>query len=363
MCVVLAHSAVFFQNAFGKDIRFGSIIINAGYYGVVFFYVLSGFLITYLLETEKINTGSIAVRNFYMRRVLRIWPLYYLIIVISFLLLYLWNSVFVLGGSSSSLLPMLLYFLFLPNIVPACGFYLATCFHTYTIGYEEQFYLIWPIVLKRIKYNLLSSLTVLFFLPLALELFHLYLNAHIPGRKGPFIFGIRAVLTFIDYSNMAAFIAGAIGALLFIRGKGKLLRMTGMQAFPYFLMALLLWLMYAGNPKLPGYVNIVSLLFTLLILTCVQSTFPVNRIGRLLALGGKISYGIYIYHPLVLILVSLGLKSANLSLPGSPLFTYLLYVGLSIAVVLLIASCSYKFFEQPFLRMKTGFKAGALSRT
>lgn len=59
---------------------------TAGHLGVVLFFVLSGFLITYLLLVEKDKYGKVAVKKFYIRRVLRIWPLYFLILVIVFLL-------------------------------------------------------------------------------------------------------------------------------------------------------------------------------------------------------------------------------------------------------------------------------------
>ena len=60
------------------------IIFHAGGLGVYFFFVLSGFLITYLLLVEKAKTGTVAVKKFYWRRVLRIWPLYYLIVILGF---------------------------------------------------------------------------------------------------------------------------------------------------------------------------------------------------------------------------------------------------------------------------------------
>ena len=62
-------------------------VSRLGANGVSIFFVLSGFLITYLLLTEKQRFGTIQLARFYMRRVLRIWPLYFLVIVLSFLIL------------------------------------------------------------------------------------------------------------------------------------------------------------------------------------------------------------------------------------------------------------------------------------
>src|ERR1041385_5542478 len=60
------------------------VIFNLGGLGVYFFFVLSGFLITYLLLAEKEKEGKISVRNFYMRRIFRIWPVYYLLVFLTF---------------------------------------------------------------------------------------------------------------------------------------------------------------------------------------------------------------------------------------------------------------------------------------
>src|ERR1044071_5481753 len=56
------------------------VLFNLGGLGVYFFFVLSGFLITYLLLSEKNMTGHISIKKFYFRRIFRIWPIYYLLV-------------------------------------------------------------------------------------------------------------------------------------------------------------------------------------------------------------------------------------------------------------------------------------------
>ena len=94
-----------------------------GKLGVVLFFVLSGFLITYLLLAEEKSFATISVKKFYLRRVLRIWPLYYLIIILAVLILP--NiSIFTLPGFGKNVvyshlfLKLLLYTLLFPNLVP-----------------------------------------------------------------------------------------------------------------------------------------------------------------------------------------------------------------------------------------------------
>src|SRR6266446_4521409 len=66
---------------------YGLEVLN-GHYGVILFFVLSGFLITYLLLEEHDMYGTISLRQFYIRRILRIWPLYYWAIILSFIFLF-----------------------------------------------------------------------------------------------------------------------------------------------------------------------------------------------------------------------------------------------------------------------------------
>ena len=98
-------------------------VFEAGGLGVYFFFVLSGFLITYLLLVEKAKTGTIAVKKFYLRRILRIWPLYYLIVILGFFVVpYIVNGS--ISFSSKELndhfgINLFLYLIIFPNIAHA----------------------------------------------------------------------------------------------------------------------------------------------------------------------------------------------------------------------------------------------------
>src|SRR5207249_1695754 len=126
-------------------------IRNIGPLSVSFFFVLSGFLITYLLLVEKETFGKISIKKFYTRRIFRIVPLYYLIVIIG--LLAIPNiSFFHYGGYPENMGGIVqaswpLYLLMLPNVaeviytVPYIG-------GAWTIGVEEQFYLFWPWLIR-----------------------------------------------------------------------------------------------------------------------------------------------------------------------------------------------------------------------
>ncbi|MFP3595984.1 acyltransferase family protein [Chryseobacterium sp. SIMBA_029] len=135
-------------------------IEHLGKNGVHLFFVLSGFLITYLLLSEKQKSGRINLRKFYLRRIFRIWPLYYIIVLISFILIpFLANSFTLFADSSSyynivvsqsdyGLRTILLYVFFLPNFALHEGKIIVGASQSWSVGVEEQFYIIWPLIVS-----------------------------------------------------------------------------------------------------------------------------------------------------------------------------------------------------------------------
>lgn len=372
LSVFVAHSVAFFhlpgvvRGGLPGDVQtvlsFPLFITDAGYFGVIFFYTLSGFLITYLLLKEKENTGRIAVKDFYIRRALRIWPLYYGIVLLSFFVFpYLLPS-HPAQGIGEWERPFLLYLLFLPNVAVLGGFYLATCFHTYTIGYEEQFYLFWPLLLRKAGRGLGYLLAGLFVLPWGLDLLRVRIGA--PGALFS-MSGVelaRWVLTFVSLSNLPAFVAGAAAAVVYLRGGRKLQAVAGSKLWRWVLTAAILSLMYFTVPGGPGYVNGVSVLFAMLIVHLVLSGARGGKVGALLARGGKISYGIYIFHASVLIFVSYCLTRAHIGSADRPLAAYILYLAVAFVLLLLTGALSYRYFERYFLRKKWRWEPWATLR-
>ena len=125
-------------------------LFTTGGWGVSIFFCLSGFLITYLLISEHEMKGKISLRNFYLRRIFRIWPLYFVIIGIGFVLYPYFRS---LGGTHEPLCSNVWYFVtFLSNfdvihILQYChGNDVLSQNITWSIAIEEQFYLFWPLL-------------------------------------------------------------------------------------------------------------------------------------------------------------------------------------------------------------------------
>ncbi len=131
------------------------LISHLGFNAVVFFFVLSGFLITHVLITETKKTGTISIRQFYWRRVVRIWPLYLLLIGFAFLAgaidWPLLNYPNPFDWHEHQLFFVASHVLFSPNVallfIPSVGM----LGHLWSIGVEEHFYLFWPLLLRKIK--------------------------------------------------------------------------------------------------------------------------------------------------------------------------------------------------------------------
>jgi len=161
---VIWHHIELFKNRdaltslFNLDM-FSYFIDKVGKNGVYLFFVLSGFLITFLLLKEKERYNTILFKKFFLRRIFRIWPLYYTIVIIGFVLIPFLAYSFDIFKSAPyyfkiisdpnnySLDSVLLYIFFLPNVALSCGKAVAGSSHAWSVGVEEQFYILWPILI------------------------------------------------------------------------------------------------------------------------------------------------------------------------------------------------------------------------
>ncbi|MHB1316727.1 MAG: acyltransferase family protein, partial [Minisyncoccota bacterium] len=154
LVVLISHLSIFtgYTTKFYNPIR--KLFFTHGDLGVTFFFVLSGFLITYLLLVEKKDNGEVSLKYFYIRRALRIWPVYIVVILCGFFIFpYIVNTPLALDVKISlSRLPA--YIFFLGNIdLIYVGYASVITGVLWSLAVEEQFYLIWPLVFKKIKTN------------------------------------------------------------------------------------------------------------------------------------------------------------------------------------------------------------------
>ncbi len=145
--LVIIHHIEQFKNILGLENNYDNpFVLVVGKLGVILFFVLSGFLITYLLLVEEDITKTISIKNFYIRRVLRIWPLYYFLILLSF---FVFPNIPFLNVGPISLalynnfsLKIILFILFLPNLALIGFSAVPFVSQSWSVGVEEQFYII-----------------------------------------------------------------------------------------------------------------------------------------------------------------------------------------------------------------------------
>ncbi len=356
--VVIYHIEQFkgFMGLNGGDTQFFlSKILPNGRDAVTLFFVLSGFLITYLLLAEHQITGSIHIGKFYLRRILRIWPLYYLIVLVGFVFIpavYHFTNFegYYISLSQNFWLKLGLLGFFLPNVADLLGLYVLGAMHLWTIGVEEQFYLLWPQLLKRFaRRPLLCLLGVVGFKAGILAISLAYRDD--PSPLGlPFLHPIIIFITNFRIESMAI---GGIGAYLIFTRREMLLRLIFHP-----LLQLVILLFMALNATVMRSTGLIgdaglSVLYTLFILIVTANPRPLlNLETPYLSTLGKFSYGIYMFHPAIIYTVLVILSKLGFTDATQAWYNPLLYL-IVIALTLIISAASYHYFEMPFLRLKS----------
>ncbi len=321
------------------DLKFNEFL---GGMAVTFFFVLSGFLITSLLLSEKAAMGTIRVGRFLTNRALRIWPLYYLVVASGYIVSFLFWDIPKNPFENGLILSMLL----LPNVAFAFDLLPAILIHIWSIGTEEQFYLVWPFLLKHLEERKLVRLF------LAIILFWLVARGivHLLGDDYRWL-NILLFRTRIDCMAV-----GGLAALLLFYQEGAVRQWTRLyqlvvhSATGWFVAAgfiLLLLMSYRCHVSL---YQLYSLAFAILIIRVVRR--PVRWLeSSILRYLGKISFGIYMLQQFVIFFLFrawIENQPAALSgrLPGVGIF------ALSALLTIGLAALSYTFFESWFLKRK-----------
>jgi peptidoglycan/LPS O-acetylase OafA/YrhL len=346
--LVIVHHIEQFKHLFGLDNYWDNSFIKViGKLGVVLFFVLSGFLITYLLLEEEKETKTIKIKHFYIRRILRIWPLYFLIVLLGFFVL---SNIqfFYLHGLTKEIFinftpKFLMFVFFLPNI--ALALYPAVPFasQTWSVGIEEQFYVVWPIAVKFIKKRLTFFYVVIFG--------YIFMN----------VFGFKFIKTYLYYDKSLDLIATiwasfsidcmAIGGLfaIYLHKKSTLLYYF-YNKYVQCLVLLVLFSFIALGIKIPFiHYEFYGFLFGVLILNLASNPNSVILLeNTYLNYLGKISYGLYMFHPIAIVVALKLLAACNIKL-------ILLQYMLSILFSVLLAAISYAYFEKVFISKKTKY--------
>ncbi len=332
------------------------LIKNMGKLGVCLFFVLSGFLITYLLLSEKAKTGTIHTPNFYIRRILRIWPIYLLIVLFAFFVFP--HIPFFIHADSTNFYTdsntwrrLSLFLLVLPNLAFILYGSPYLCSQTWSIGVEELFYYVWPWL---IKYANLKSILTTVFIFLASLAFITVFYVEVVGHTLYTDYFVIAE-KFLGQFRIFTLALGGGTALLLYRKKYAVLAFLFQKQTQILIYALFfLSLVFNIHPS-PFNLEFYSCFFAFFILNVSSNPNSIiNLEYDWISYLGKISYGLYIYQTAMTVFSIRLIQwyfGNDLSLPA---FNFLLY-SLSIGLTIAVSAASYRFFEQPFLKFKDKF--------
>ena len=317
-----------------------------GHLGVILFFVLSGFLITYLLLAEKKVSGGISVKEFYIRRVLRIWPLYFFLVLMALFLFPQISFLDIPGDDvgDGNWLKYFLYLIILPNIAVKMFSAVPYIGQTWSIGVEEQFYLIWPWLVKKSKHilSILISVIVVYLV----ILFGLEMLA----KSKPELIGWKIAAEVWHVSSIDCMAIGGIFAWLHFHQKEQILRNIRNDFMEIFSVLAAMGMIVMGIRFPVLHHEIYAVLFGVIILNLATRDKSIIRLEHPVPdYLGKISYGVYMYHVLCIVIAFKVLKGYT-----GEVNSWLLY-ALSIGLTVLVSGASYEWLEHPFIRMKARF--------
>ena len=308
-----------------------------GHIGVILFFVISGFLITFLLMKERDNYGRISIKDFWLRRIFRIWPVYYLVLLISVFFFETIPS----GTSIAYALAIM------PNFSHAIGCGWGTSPQIWSVGVENQFYLLFPIIVM-----LVSRKRLLWFLFIIIMFFaitpHLidYVNVRIWENAGLTKFNGM----FFYESKFDCIGIGCVAGYLYAEGH-KLLEILFNKCL-FIICLLLCLLLWCANLEIPYFTDeFMAILFAVIILNiCVNPNLSINIDNKITTFIGDVSYGIYMYHWIILI-VAFKVLPINDSLQSTILLYFCVLCG-----TILTAWVSYISYEKYFLSIKKRYE-------
>ena len=328
-------------------------IVSHGRLAVTFFFVLSGFLITYLLLKEHARHDDVSVSRFYMRRVLRIWPLYFSMVAMGLLVIPLLSKAAKVPYESPyngmEVLPYYLFFMpFLVNLFYGNHFLTPL----WSIGVEEIYYGVWAPVFKWLRS---------WIVPIMLGVVLVKSAIGIWATQFPADSRLNELLAMLQFDAMAI---GGLAAWLLYRREVPLEESFFFSRLAQVVLFVPLVLRLVGHNGLletssvyaffhrPVLVDLwtMSLFAWLLVNVSLNPKSLLCLENRILNRLGDISYGIYMLHCLVISLLMVPFVD-DLKDDTEFGMTLLIHVVI-ITVTILLALASKRYLEDPFLRLK-----------
>jgi len=352
--------------AFTNLLGFVGLFLDSLWIGVDIFFVLSGFLIGHILLLQM-QRGGVAFRSFYVRRVFRIFPAYYVVLTLN-VLVFIHLSVFSPLHFNTPWAPWLKFSI--PSYLYLCNYSRTTevMGWAWSLCVEEHFYLILPtilIVLFRFSPRVrLVGLLTLPLLPLAARTIALIGNPRV--ILFPHLFAE-------SHTHCDGLFLGVLVAYLFVYHRGQLARFATklapvLLAAAFACYASVLWTGGSTAELQPGFLRVVALLFLLAVGTALILTnvlFVDNVVSRVLAHRfwypiARVSYGMYLIHPFVAYWLVSFLPRSRVDIATSPVRMIAFGSGTALATFLW-ACLLFVVVERPMLSLGARFAKASSS--
>lgn len=307
-----------------------------GALGVSIFFIISGFIITTLLMKELIYTKDINLKNFYIRRFLRIIPLAYLFLLVLIGLNQLFNMRINFSG-------FLLAFLFLKNFVGSETDPATT--HYWSLSVEEQYYLIFPYLFKKSrKLYLALGIALIFLIIPAIVWIHfhfLWLNENL-------VFSFLFMLVY----KLPLLLIGSVFSILFFKYNSNFKKYSNsLYSLILITTVIIINSEYTALARIKGFLftNVITgiLIAFLIGINLFENKSIVYKIlnNSVVVFVGKLSYSIYVWQQIF-----------TFSIPWVNSSKLLGSVGFNLTALFIVAYLSYIYFEKPFLKLKQKFQ-------
>lgn len=322
--------------------------LTIGVAGWDFYTVLSGFLISWIILEEYSFTSKFSLAYFCLKRCLRIWPLYFFMIVAAFVLV--WASRDILGNTVNNIPPLSWLLTFTLNfyIVKHGDGFLYMLVFFWSISVEEQCYAAWGILLKWRKKAFVPFCVLLIIVSLIFRIFALHNSSN---------------LHFNSLSWVGNFAAGGLLADFCMNGSAIIERLKRMpvwvitSVYILFIFNLAFYKQIYASDIMTVFERLsATLFFSFLIFEqtfCEKHLFQLGKIPFMNYLG-RISYGLFCYHGLVILIYEQSTK--NISWINSPLAVFLINPVIIFAFTIGLSALSYKYFEKPIMLLRRKYQ-------
>ncbi|KGO92510.1 acyltransferase family protein [Flavobacterium subsaxonicum] len=341
LMVLIGHASETMPKSLKENILF--MFIANGSLGVKIFFVISGFLITKLLLIEKKKNGKINLKDFYLRRIFRIFPVFYLYIIVILFLKYtlipnIFNN-FTLVGFACVYLWNYKHLL-VSDTTPDNGNWFFG--HFWSLSMEEQFYLVWPVMFIKIK-NMSLLIKIVAVIIILMPIVRIATYFLMPDSRGQ--------LGMMLQTGGDSILVGCLAALLEQNTKFKKVAvkyysngyLIALSALFIFILSPLLNSKLGGTYSVTLGHSINNIFIIILIFWCIYIPSKVANVlnSRVLVQIGILSYSLYIWQQLFLT------NRTDLWVNKFPQ---------NIIIVVFVAFISYYVVEKPILNIKKRFK-------